>query len=141
MAGRGQEVVIDSSVAVKWFSEEEDTEKALALRRNHLEGIGPIWTSELLYYEVVNALRFKSTFDQTKLVEALQSLFALHLNIHAADPGLLRTAISISYKGSVTIYDAIPVALAQLRGTTCLTADEHTQHKKLRTHGFPIALI
>jgi len=126
---------------VKWFSEEEDTGKALALRRNHLEGNGPIWTSELLYYEVVNALRFKSTFEQSKLVEALHSLFALHLNSHAVDPQLLRTAASISYKGSVTIYDAVPVALAQLRGTMCLTADEHTQYKKLKAHGFPIALI
>ena len=37
--GRGEgmeEVVIDSSVAVKWFSNEEDTDKALKLRDRHV---------------------------------------------------------------------------------------------------------
>jgi len=31
-----EEVVIDSSVAVKWFSNEEDTDKALKLRDRHV---------------------------------------------------------------------------------------------------------
>ena len=37
--GRGremEEVVMDTSVAVKWFSNEEDTDKALKLRDRHV---------------------------------------------------------------------------------------------------------
>ena len=141
MAGRGQETVIDSSVAVKWFSAEEDTAKALAMRDHHLDGSRPLWASDLLYHEVTNALRFKRTYDGEKLSEAINSLFALHLNIVSANPLLLRNASAIAYRGTVTIYDAVPVALAEIRKTVCITADKETQYRKLKAHGYPVALL
>ncbi len=141
MAGRGKEIVVDSSVAVKWFSIEEDTDKALLLRDQHLRGTRPVWASDLLYHEVANALRFKRTYDESRLGEAVNSLFAFHLNNQPVDPLLLRKAAAIAYRGSVTLYDAVPVALASIRGTICITADEETQYRKLRPHGYPVALL
>jgi len=35
---RRDQIVVDSSVVVKWFSEEEKTTEALALRDSHVEG-------------------------------------------------------------------------------------------------------
>ncbi len=141
MAGRRKEIVVDSSVAVKWFSTEEDTDKALRIRDEHLNGTGPIWASDLLYHEVANALRFKRTYDENKLIEAVNTLFAFHLNNRPVDPLLLRDATAIAYRGDVTLYDAVPVALASIRGTICITADEETQYKKLKPHGYPVALL
>ncbi len=141
MAGRGKEIVVDSSVAVKWLSTEEDTDKALLLRDQHLKGTRPVWASDLLYHEVANALRFKRTYDESRVSEAVNSLFALLLNNWPVDPLLLRNAATIAYRGGVTLYDAVPVALASIRGTICITADEETQYKKLKPHGYPVALL
>ncbi|MBM3292427.1 type II toxin-antitoxin system VapC family toxin, partial [Candidatus Bathyarchaeota archaeon] len=35
---RREEAVIDASVVVKWFSEEENTKSALLVRDEHIEG-------------------------------------------------------------------------------------------------------
>jgi predicted nucleic acid-binding protein len=141
VAGRGQEVVVDSSVAVKWFSIEEDTDKAVVLRDQHLKGTRQVWASDLLYHEVANALRFKRTYDESKLSEAVNALFSFHLNNWRLDQSLLRSAATVAYRGGVTIYDAVPVALASMRGITCVTADEETQYKKLKPHGYPVTLL
>ncbi len=133
--------MIDSSVAVKWFSDEEETDKALAIMNQHVKGTRQLWVSDLLYHEVANALRYKPGYDETKLNRAVQSLFMLHLNTRPADAAILEKAAAIAYKGDVTIYDAVPVALAKLRKTICLTADENTQFKKLNAHGYPVALL
>jgi len=141
VAGGGQEIVVDSSVAVKWFSEEDDTDKALLLRDQHLKGARRVVASDLLYHEVSNALRFKRTYDEDRLNQAVESLFAFHLHTWPVDSTLLRRAATIAYKGSVTLYDAVPVALAGLRGTICITADEETQYKRLKERGYPVALL
>ena len=133
--------MIDSSVAVKWFSHEEDTDKALLVRNRHVKGTSRLWVSDLLYHEVANALRYKTSYDERKLNRAVESLFGLHLNSHPVDKVLLGKAASIAYKGNVTVYDAVPVALAQLRETVCITADEDTQYRKFKSHGYPIALL
>jgi len=141
VAGRSTEAVIDSSVAVKWFSNEEDTDKALLVRNQHVKGSQMLWVCDLLYHEVTNALRYKPSYDEKRLTQAVGSLFGLHLNIHPVNSTLLEKAAAIAFKGNVTIYDAAPVALAQLRETFCLTADEDTQYKKLKTHGYPLKLL
>ncbi len=141
MAGYSKEAVIDSSVAVKWFSHEEDTDKALLIRDLHLKGTRRLWVSDLLYHEVANALRYKPGYDEKKLNQAVESLFGLHLHGRPVDSDLLARASSIAYKGNVTIYDAVPVALAQIREAFCITADEDSQYKKLKAHGYPVTLL
>ncbi len=141
MAGRGQETVVDSSVAVKWYSEERETDKALELMDRHVKGTRRLWVTDLLYHEVANGLRYKPSYDEKKLNRAVADLLGLHLNTWPVDSILLSKAAPIAYKGDVTMYDAVPVALAQLRGTICITADEATQYKKLKRHGYPVALL
>ena len=141
MAGRGTEAVIDSSVAVKWFSQEEEADRALALMDQHVKGARRLWVSDLLYHEVANGLRYKPDYDEEKLNRAVEDLFGLHLNTWPVDRILLGRAATVAYRGEVTVYDAIPVALAELRGTICITADEETQYKRLKARGYPVALL
>ena len=141
MAGQKKEVVVDSSVVVKWFSDESETDKAVQLRDHHAKGMRQLWVADLLYYEVANALRYKSSYDNEKLGAAIKSLFMLHLNIGHVDENILQNAAGIAYDGDVTLYDAIPVALADARGTVCVTADEETQYKRLSGRGYPIVLL
>lgn len=133
--------VLDSSVLVKWFSQEEKTEEALALRNEHIEGTRELWVVNLSFYEVSNALRYKSGFTSRKLSESLNSLFKLHLNVEPEAAPLLAEASTIAYKCGVTIYDAVPVALAENKRTRCLTADRETQYAKIKPKGYPIDLL
>lgn len=50
--------VLDSSVIIKWFSEEEDTDIALSLRERNINGELMIAVPDLSLYEVANALRY-----------------------------------------------------------------------------------
>jgi predicted nucleic acid-binding protein len=141
VAGQEQELVVDSSVAVKWFSEEEDTDKALLLKERHVRGLARLWASDLLYHEVANALRFKPAYDESRLMAAVESLFDLHLNVHRTDAKILSRASSIALNGEVTVYDAVPVALAEMKSTVCITSDELTQYKRLKARDYPVRLL
>src|SRR2546428_11617331 len=117
MAGQERELVFDSSVAVKWFSEEEDTDKALLLKEKHVQGSARLRASDLLYYEVTNALHFKPAYDEPRLVAADESLFDLHLNDHRTDTKILEGDSRIASKSEVIGYDVEPGALADMMGT------------------------
>ncbi len=140
MAGPIQ-LAIDSSIAVKWFSEEEKTKEAIELRDSHVKGALTLLTTPLLACEVANALRYKPGYDKDKLAEAMNYLFKLHLHEVPIDWQLLSRSGEIAFRGGVTIYDAIPVALATLKKVKCVTGDENTQYSKLKTKGYPIELL
>jgi len=138
---RRREVVLDSSVVVKWFSREVKTDEALKLRDSHVQGSLELTVSEVLIAEVANALRYKPDYDTEKLRKALTSLLGLHLNIMHLSEAILARTVEIAYEGKVTFYDALPVAMAERRNAVCITADEATQYKKLQTEGYPIELL
>jgi predicted nucleic acid-binding protein len=138
---RRLEVVIDSSVAVKWFSEEEATARALELRDSHVRGHVTLITTPLLACEVANALRYKPDYDKAKLTETMNHFYKLHLNEAPIDARLLSRSAEIAFEGDVTVYDAVPVALADLKKTKCITADQDTQYAKLKMKRYPIELL
>ncbi|MGQ9468717.1 MAG: type II toxin-antitoxin system VapC family toxin [Nitrososphaerales archaeon] len=127
-----ERLVIDSSVIVKWFSKEEDTDKALELRNEHINGEIELIVTPLLFCEVINALRYKPDFDNTKLKRAIESIYKLHMHIEPITKDLLIKSSEIAFSENVTLYDAIPVALAGLQHTVCITANERTQYERLR---------
>jgi len=141
MARQAQVVIVDSSVVVKWFSEEERTDKALGLRDLHVSGRIAIWVSPSSYFEIANALRFKPDYDEEKLSKAMGHLLNLHLESAHVDRKLLSRTGEIAYDGGVTIYDAAPVALAEEKKAFCVTDDKVTQYAKLEPRGYPIRLL
>ncbi len=56
---KAAEVVVDVSVVIKWFGEEEYSDKAILLRDRYIEGEISIIAPELMLYEVLNALYYK----------------------------------------------------------------------------------
>lgn len=139
MAGR--QIVVDSSVAVKWFSEEEKAAEAVGLMYAHVEGHLTLLTTPLLICEVANALRYKPDYDLRRFIDAINHLHKLHLRETPIDGQLLSRSGEIAYRSDVTIYDAIPVALATLNKTKCITADKETQYAKLKPKNYPIELL
>ena len=138
---RCRDIVLDSSVVVKWFSTETKSDEALKLLDSYMQGTVELTISEILICEVANALRYKPDYDMQKWKTALAQLFNLHMNVtHLTEDLTYRTG-EIAYEGKVTFYDALPVAIAEHKKTICITADEETQYKKLQPMGYPVELL
>jgi len=130
---RGEEVertskmkryVIDTSVAVKWFSKvESDTKKALQLRQKMLDGICSVTVPDLLIYELANALKHNPNFLSKDVKVALDSIFNMGIEIRKADSLVLSHAIDIAFRFNVTVYDACFMALSQIEKMPFITSD------------------
>ena len=116
--------VIDTSVAVKWFSRiEEDTDNALRLRQQILEGECLIVVPDLLIYELANALRHNPNFTKKDTKSALDSLFNMSLEIKKPDVSIINLAVDIAFEFDVTVYDAYFMALSRFEKVPFVTAD------------------
>jgi predicted nucleic acid-binding protein len=138
---RCREVILDSSVVVKWFSTETKSVEALKLLDSYIQGTVRLIVSEILICEVGNALRYKPDYDTQKWKTALAQLFNLHMDVTHLNENLTTRTGEIAYEGKITFYDALPVAIAENKKTVCITADEQTQYKRLQPKGYPIELL
>lgn len=138
---RRREIVLDSSVVVKWFSKETKSDEALKLLDAYIQGKTELVISEILICEVGNALRYKPDYDTAKWKIALAQLFNLNMNMIHLDENLTNRTGEIAYETKITFYDALPVAIAENKKTICITADEETQYKKLKPKGYPVELL
>lgn len=118
------EYVIDTSVAVKWFSKDEnDSEIALQLRQQMLDGHCSMIAPDLLIYELTNALRYNPNFTNKDVNAALDSIFNMSIDIKNVDASVVVRAIDIAFRFNVTVYDAYFMALSQIEKKHFLTAD------------------
>lgn len=122
-------LVLDASVIIKWFTQEEKREQAIDLREKHINGDIEIVVPDLILYEVSNALRFNPNFKECDIKEAIQSLFDIDINIVVPVQETLQEAVDIAYSKNITIYDAFYIALAQTIGFDFITADKKLYEK------------
>lgn len=66
--------VLDASVVLKWFIEEEDSVQALRLREEFYTGEREIVVPDLLLFEVANALRYNKSFSVGAVQSAIVGL-------------------------------------------------------------------
>lgn len=133
--------VLDASVAAKWFTRHEETDrhKAVALRALHQSGRCTLVVPEFSLLEIMNAVRFSERAEEADAILALGFLERLHLEIASLDWRLLRKATAIAWAYQVALYDAAYVALAEREGFPLLTADE-AMVKKMQGHGSVVRL-
>lgn len=118
--------VVDASILVKWFVHEEDSEKALKLRDDHVEGKYILVVPELAFVEVMNALRYKGK-DVKSLIQANTALWDVQLHVEKLNSFLLEKSMTAALKYNLTVYDAVYVALASVFGVQLITADKELQ--------------
>lgn len=118
--------VLDTSVVIKWFSEqdEDDLEKALAVRDGIFEGTYSIIVPDLLLYELANALRHNPRFNSEDVGIAVQSVIEMGFDIRIAEGGILERSIHTAYKFNITVYDACFLAVAHIENRPLITADD-----------------
>jgi predicted nucleic acid-binding protein len=94
---KSEETVIDASVAIKWFSEEEGSDRALAVRNDHIDRRKTLVAPDLLVYEIANALRFKPGFNPRVAARALDDLFNLQVEIMVPSKELVSRGSELAY--------------------------------------------
>ena len=124
MEGEERKVVVDASIAVKWFVEEEYTSEALMLRDAYKEGLVDLIAPSLLPYEILNALKYSGAFGEDELREIASILESLQITLYNIEGRYSATTIMIAMRKGLTIYDASYVALAIDKQATLYTADE-----------------
>ncbi len=124
-----KDYVIDSSIVTKWFLVESDSELATELRDDFATGRVGLSVPTLLFYEVMNALRFSGLYNETKLTLAAKSLSKYRFGIWRPRGKLLELSGLLSVRQNLTIYDACYVALAQRMNTKVITEDNEILDK------------
>ena len=127
---RKAKLVVDASVAVKWFATEKYSEKALKIRDAYFRGELKLIAPDLIYYEIANALRFhrKLKFSKNDIVNAVNSIKLLHITCSPNRLDWLK-ASELSLDFNINIYDAIYIAFAVNRECRLVTSDEKLYNK------------
>jgi predicted nucleic acid-binding protein len=115
--------VLDASVVIKWFVEEDDSERALRFweqaRAKQINMVAP----DFLLYEVANILVRKKHFEVRDAVETINLLVEMGFVEPALDVGLLSGAMEVAAATGISVYDACYVALTRNVNGTLVTAD------------------
>jgi predicted nucleic acid-binding protein len=115
------EVILDTSVVLKWFAEEQrGSEAAHGLRDDYEAGRLSVTVPALLFLELLNVAGRRWTWDETALLELADSLGDLLFEV--AEPELQLVASWVAR--GLTAYDAAYVALAEERGLPLVTDDQ-----------------
>lgn len=122
-------MVLDASIILKWFMQENLSDKAKAIRNAHLEGRFTITIPDIAIYEIGNALRYEPEFSPKEVSRAIAELYELDLDIIAPLPYLAAPTAAIAYQSEITFYDAFYLALAKELNLQFVTADEKLYRK------------
>jgi predicted nucleic acid-binding protein len=111
--------IVDSSVAVKWYSAEHDS-----LLAGRLLG-RPLAAPDLIRIEVANALRRKVARHEMKPTQAVEALphLARNVSLLRAEP-FAEMALELSLELAHPIHDCFFLILAQTLDFPLVTADE-----------------
>lgn len=117
-------VVIDTSVAFKWFKvDEEDYDSAKKILTSHLRQNITIITPELIYYELANAMVTKSSLTND-IIHNNMSLFEKYqIKTIPINFSFLYKVMWFSRKYAVSVYDASYAVLAEENKCDLFTAD------------------
>lgn len=128
-----QQLVIDASVAVKWFLPEAHAETALRIVNSDVSLMAP----DLIWAELGNVLwkKWRQGRLDVKEVQALLDDFArAPLEIHPSGT-LNKDAWLVAHSTGRGFYDSLYVALAMRTSSVLITADERL-HNALKGSGW-----
>ncbi len=132
-------LLVDSSVAVKWFIVEEDTDKAVDLQNRFLRGEIELFIPDLALFEISNALLFSKAFTKDQIQEYLAAFLELDVGVLPFNINYLSKAIGLAADRGLAIYDAYFVACAAANGLKYITADRRAA-KRLADLSYVVTL-
>jgi predicted nucleic acid-binding protein len=115
-------VVVDASVAVKWFLPEELSTEARQLLAGEYELLAP----DFIWAELGNVLWKKHQrreLDPRTATQLLQDFSRIPIEFHAA-ARWTEASLDLAIRHGVTVYDGLYLALAVGNGCHLVTADQ-----------------
>ena len=128
MASAATRLVVDASVAVKWYlPDEEYTAQARGIFRRYERGEIRLAAPTHIRYEVASAITVATRGRAPRLSEergrqAIEEFLALNLET-TSDARIVRLAYGLAHEYECAFYDALYLALAQEMGVPVITAD------------------
>jgi len=118
-----QKKVIDASICVKLFADEENSDKAFKLieRYNNEEIV--LIAPSLIFLETLNALKYKK-FDKFALEKSNRDMFDFQFEIIDVDKDILEISIRLSNQHNLSIYDSFYAAISEKYNAELVTADD-----------------
>ncbi|RLI92025.1 MAG: hypothetical protein DRO89_02890 [Candidatus Altiarchaeales archaeon] len=117
-------LVLDASVIVKWFCDEEYTDIALRIRDKFFEGDLNVVVPELMFYEVLNAVRYNEVFSKKDKRDIIDDLFSVDFDVVIPDREILSEAMKLALKTDTPVYDNVYLAVSRSAKCSFITADE-----------------
>ena len=128
MASAVPRLVVDASVAVKWYLLDEDyADQAGALLSQFRQGAIKLAAPTHIRYEVASAITVATRGRAPRLTleqgrRAIEEFLALDLET-TGDAKIVRLAYDLVHEYDCAFYDALYLALAQEMGVPFITAD------------------
>lgn len=116
-------IVVDASLAVKWFTNEACSDKAVPILERLLRTPEEFAVPELFFFELANVLYSLSKRDYSRYRDLLESIATLPILRQPFTRELQLEMIPFQQLG-LTGYDASYAALAKMLKGTLLTADK-----------------
>lgn len=133
-------IVVDASVALKWFfPEEKQRDLALDVLDTIASAPERFAVPELFFVEVLSVLCRATGASVEEKQDYLHQLELLGFHRVGNGHELLSLAVKLAHQWNLTGYDAIYVATAKLLGGTWLSADEKAV-KRVKEHGLSLKL-
>ena len=120
----GGKIVVDATVVVKWFAEERYSGEALTIRDSFIEGLIDIAVPSILYFEVLNALKYSGAFGEDELKRIARILEDYQFTAYELEGAYAEKTVEVAMRKGMTIYDASYMALALIEEADLYTADE-----------------
>ena len=122
---KSSKLVVDASVVVKWYVDEEYSAQALRILEEYGDGKLDLLSVQLMPFEVLNALRYNPSMGVRDVERAGESLSKAQINLFPILDGLYLDSIRIANEYGTTIHDSTYLALAKSEGCNLCTADEN----------------
>jgi len=122
-------LVVDASVAAKWFVPERDSGKAVKLRNRHIDGEITLMAPDLIVYEVANALSHHPDISDEALRENIEALFMVDLDLVPPSTELMALTADGARRHAISVHDSSYLALAEFIATNLVTADRRLYDK------------
>jgi predicted nucleic acid-binding protein len=111
-------VVVDTSVALKWFLSEEGSERAEVLLRSDT-----LAAPDMLLYEITNVLNWRRDLNAEDRRSLLTRFLNCDVQMFVIPSHKFGRVVDLAQEFDITTYDASFIAMAEILETELVTAD------------------
>jgi len=128
--------VVDASVGVKWFIEEDYSDNADKLLEDFANGRVELKAPKSFMQEFCNAIRkyvIRGLLDKKLAKDYINEMSKIPIDYIEIDWNITKKAYEKALELSITVYDATYIVIADMLGAVMVTADSRL-YRQLKDH-------